>query len=911
MSKKGFLASLILAIVFTLSLGIYTLVAVFNPGHSNTPTETTVALAFRNGEEVEQLKGYTEDENLTFELAEGVENPLEYNGETKTYITKDVNASVKAIIKKSNGDKINYEISVYHHNDKGLSAEEPYIVASKAHLMALATAINTTNVEQDKPTYINLVADVDLAGENWMPIGTAANPARSITFNGNGHTINNMTISINGENYKSYLSIKHQSVETDPIQNRATIDLGFFGQIRVKSFINNVKFKGASINVSAELYDILTGEIPADAEYDKFNYMSIGIVSGYSQYSKIDNVEVSGKINGYTCDNNISTGIGGVVGLMQYSQITNSNVAVEINNTYASVGRSYIGGVVGSIVALYPNANFTEADLLEYRSLIENVNVSVNAKVIYSNGSELGGIVARAENTLIKNVNVTSFKVLDTTAYQDIDTSVAVSSRTRVAGAAAYLYNYQTTASLSEEFLNGYKSEMINVHVHKVDVSAVASLATGLIIYAGGTTNSTDWVYGKDAGITLNITDCTVDGSISSREAIGLIHEACAEVVISYSEEFTGPAVNVSLKGTMATAGVNNLHGKMLGNANKVQVIARLYGRNQNINDNTNSAIRNVHRYTYSAGLAGVASQLDSSVMPEIKNFDVQVVATDIVSFAGVAFITDGATIDNVSVNADVKSYNYTKDEDNFSTTYSIAGAICEAFENTTVSNMDVRLNVNQNVDTAKKYGFNFFGGIIARIQENNVTVDNCTVSGNVYANYAYEKVAFEEAGGTTEFRSIFLAGGIVGTIQARGDNTAVIDGLLPVNTSNIVISNNKVSDLTIVADFKESSMTENGYRVKAIGSILGNAVIAQAGEGEDQIRLNLNRANAVSNFTVKADKVTFSYATNEPTTSINTIGVDADGTIVNAFGAANNSLLIDTQEDLDLSSAKYEALEA
>lgn len=908
MSKKGFLASLILAIVFTLSLGIYTLVAVFNPVHPSKPSETTVALAFRNGEEVEQLKGYTENKNLTFDLAEGVENPLEYNEETKSYITKDVNASVKAIITKNNGDKVNYDITIYHHNDKGVSAEEPYIVASKTHLMDLANALNNTNVEQDKPTFVNLVADIDLAGENWMPIGTVANPVRSINFNGNGYTINNMTITVNGENYKNYISTKTKTVGEGTVKNHGQINIGFFGQIKVKSLINNVKFKGASITVSPELYEILTGPVDINSGYDEFDYMSVGIVAGFAQYSKIDNVEVSGKINGYDCGPYM-TGLGGVAGMMAYSQITNANVAVEINNNHPTVGGSTIGGVVGRAYAIYPSGSFTENDLLEYRNLIENVNVSVDAKVVYNNGTLIGGVVSRAENTLIKNVNVTSFKVLDTTAYKDISDSVAISDRTRAGGVAVYFNNYKNIVdSLSNEFLDGYKAEIINVNVYKMDVSALASTVSGLVVFAG----SEDWVYGKDAGITLNITDCTVEGSISSRMAIGLVNVAHQDVVISYSDEFTGPAVNVSLKGKMATAGVDTLYGKFIGNANKVKIIAKLYGRNQLISDKTPSVLRTNHRYTYSSGLVGSAEQeTASSAKAEIKNFDVQVVANEIVSFAGVSYITKGAIIDNVSVDADVKSYNYSDTEYNYSTAYAIAGAICEAFDSTSISNADVKINVNQNVDKAKKYGFNFFGGIVARIQENNVTVDNCKASGNVYANYAYERIAFEVEGETSEFRSIFLAGGIVGTIQSRGDKTTVIDELLPVDTSNVIITNNTVSDLSIVADFKEASMTKDGYRVKAIGAVVGNAIIKQSAEGEPQIRLNLSTNNVVSNFTVKADKVTFSYATSEPTTTVNTLGVNADGDVIYIFGVANNNMLVDQQSDIDLSTVKFEALEA
>lgn len=50
MSKKGLLSSLIIGLVLTLALGIYTIVSVVNPGRGTQPGNTTISMAFRTGD---------------------------------------------------------------------------------------------------------------------------------------------------------------------------------------------------------------------------------------------------------------------------------------------------------------------------------------------------------------------------------------------------------------------------------------------------------------------------------------------------------------------------------------------------------------------------------------------------------------------------------------------------------------------------------------------------------------------------------------------------------------------------------------------------------------------------------------------------------------------------------------------
>jgi hypothetical protein len=65
-----------------------------------------------------------------------------------------------------------------------------YYVFNKTGLMNLNDLFKSVYSGEGVPTIINLQADVDLSGEDWKPLD-----AMWITFNGNGHTISNLTAS--------------------------------------------------------------------------------------------------------------------------------------------------------------------------------------------------------------------------------------------------------------------------------------------------------------------------------------------------------------------------------------------------------------------------------------------------------------------------------------------------------------------------------------------------------------------------------------------------------------------------------------------------------------------------------------------------------------------------------------------
>lgn len=194
----------------------------------------------------------------------------------------------------------------------GTGAEaDPYLISTAQQLKYLSDSVNDGSLATTG-VYFSLTGDIDLnelpmeANGNWVPIGNSK--FFNGTFNGQNHTISNMTLK-ETKNYN-----------------------GLFGGIQNAS-IKNLNVSNASI---------LT---PVGS--DK------GLVVGYdSSGSLIENVTVSGKIEhtgtAYGGSN------GGVLGMGSGTTLKNVTTTVSI------LSSNYIGGIVGSLYnGTIENANTT------------------------------------------------------------------------------------------------------------------------------------------------------------------------------------------------------------------------------------------------------------------------------------------------------------------------------------------------------------------------------------------------------------------------------------------------------------------------------------------------------------------------------------------------------------------------
>ena len=223
------------------------------------------------------------------------------------------------------------------------SPEDPYQISNAAQLDAVRHDM-TTN------TYYLQVADIDLNGVEWEPIGAyigdgiSAYPEDFSSFygiyNGNGYKISNMNV--------SRVSDEHGAI-------------GLFGYN--SGILNNITLDNTDISVTVTPTKLFSVSIGGDY----YPYPCIGSVAGHSTGSIIDcrnygNISVTVACSGQL------TYVGGVVGVGTCSNCVNNstiNVELSIEDSWTNV---FCGGIVG-----YPGAITTE---IEHCVNYGNVSVS-------------------------------------------------------------------------------------------------------------------------------------------------------------------------------------------------------------------------------------------------------------------------------------------------------------------------------------------------------------------------------------------------------------------------------------------------------------------------------------------------------------------------------------------------------
>jgi len=926
MSKKGLFASLIISCVLTLSLGIYTLVALF--GGSNPqpkpqePVNTTVKAAFRTQDIVNELTGFSA-ENIKFTLDEGVENPVKLNEKTGKYEAVLAGKVTAVISLDKKGNTKTVEITVYNQGD-GSSNEKPYIIASKEHLVEFAQIVNVVSAERSVPKFTKLVSDIDLSGVNWKPIGGQGNCEYSGTFDGNGHTINNLEISVNASNYKTFVAVSN-STEGGSLVNKAFLDLGLFGKVN-NAKILNLNVENVNITVSQDLYTTISeGKKPDGAEFDKIVRLTIGTIAGSAYNTDIVGVEAKSKVvinsfNAYSCSNSSQAhGVGGLVGVAQLVRVSNYSVVVNIVNKAEAIKGSVIGGVFGASYSSY-NAGYTNNTYAaDHKTTINNVDVDFSANLLYKNEALVGGLVGVANNTGITNVVVKSFDVDDDTTKPFVD--YTIDNQTMAAGAVAVFRTLPLTgaAATDENIVKAFVSNMENVVVENIDVMMIGGRVAGVIGYAGRT-------YTELTGVTetMVVKDSTASGSVIADSVGGFAWKVNPGATITYTKTFDNPVVNMNIKAHLSAgfALINN--GKIIGfektitekgssetKVVKTQIKVETIGMGALIEEPTNKNIYQIRNATYASGVVGLANTeetLYGTYEASISNLDVIFKAVSSVNYGGIAFKTTMVTLENISVNADFTSYNYNEKGENISTTYMVSGGVCEAGVATTMKNIKVVVNANKNItNKTLNYGATFFGGLVARYTGDKegftgLSIQNSVVSGDVYFNHSYESLKIGE-----NTYNVFIAGGLIGSIQTKDGATEYVDalGMAKLDATCEAIVSNKVQNLIMTIDIKSEVMQNEGYRAKGVGALLGAL-------NADYTAPSLNlSSNTIEKVEIIADEETFTYSYEiEGGSVVENVAIGANKQ--NSYGAsyAWNLGLPNKVVNPDEMDVKYTALE-
>ena len=216
------------------------------------------------------------------------------------------------------------------------SVMNPYLISTTDHLDQLAANVNAGNSYQGE--YFLLEADLDYAGKTYTPIGSLECSFAG-TFDGWGHSINNVTLIVDGFN------------------------VGLFGSLNVAAMVHRLKLGGNSRIEGHALVGGIAGymqysstiancEVGADVVVAaRSGSADIGTIGGIVGGVRDDVILRTCVSRATVTDNNVPgcSGIGGIVGEVAY------DVKIEDCVSFSTiVGTNDVGGIVGSVSAGTP-----------------------------------------------------------------------------------------------------------------------------------------------------------------------------------------------------------------------------------------------------------------------------------------------------------------------------------------------------------------------------------------------------------------------------------------------------------------------------------------------------------------------------------------------------------------------------
>ena len=307
----------------------------------------------------------------------------------------------------------------------------------------------------------HLTNDIDLSGEEWIPIGTSTDPFTGV-FDGQGYVVTGMTISdVSGQHpellqnnashiedfyvglfgYISNSTVKNVGLENSNIliahskddgnkyerlivgglvgyaassseilncYNNGNVSVSFSddmlgaygGNINAGGIVGYAFRRGSSSEplIIADCYN--TGDITVRSESNSVNYQAGGIVGGCYMDSQ-DSYQLLNVING--CYNSGKISATGTGGLSLAGGIAGGHIGDILNSynlgetTAESMNNSWTGGIVGEIYGYIPGVNRGEVSRCFNAAAVSSATLS-NDRRAYS-----GGIAGDSYDTYLNN----------------------------------------------------------------------------------------------------------------------------------------------------------------------------------------------------------------------------------------------------------------------------------------------------------------------------------------------------------------------------------------------------------------------------------------------------------------------------------------------------------------------------
>lgn len=208
--------------------------------------------------------------------------------------------------------------------------EEPFLIRSATDLIRLAEYINEGNISTS--AYYKLTSDIDLNnrgdGSGWIPIGNNKKPFKG-EFDGNNHTIKNLTIRRPGNSYQGLFGYSNGIIKRVNLTNVNITGGSYTGGV--------VGWTKSSIQECSVSGNISGSGIP---------YVTVGGLVGYSN-GLIKNCYTVGSVSGSTSSLTITSYIGGLVGRSD-NVISNCYSAANVSGSNIGSHYMFMGGLAGS-----------------------------------------------------------------------------------------------------------------------------------------------------------------------------------------------------------------------------------------------------------------------------------------------------------------------------------------------------------------------------------------------------------------------------------------------------------------------------------------------------------------------------------------------------------------------------------
>lgn len=503
----------------------------------------------------------------------------------------EIPSAVTLTAGRMNSIKVNCSQSANHAGAvtcDGSNAAKAYLIGDKyqmTYLMNLYKAAEDAGAEV--LYYVKLVDDINLSGVEWIPFNRAGTYKRQINFDGQGHTISNLTVgssyaypSFAGVAYGTYKDFTIDSATITAGSNHAGVFAGYVGTTGIVASCSGITIKDSSVTGLATSNSRNSGGFA-------------GIVGNAG--CTITNCHVIGSttVSQKTTDKT-GCSVGGFIGnLNAAATISNCTAHANLNNDKSYYTGGFIGQIGSAVAATISNCAFLGGNLNAGRNATSNspvagfvgrvagkagatfTNCYVDGAIITAtNSGRCGGFLGDSGD---KDANVTTF-----TSCRVLNSSISGSQH--CGGFAGVLYTTANKCYVDNTTLTANNTNVGGFVGYPQNATITNCYVTSSVTVTGGSYNAIGGFVGNGVGGNT-ITECyeaaTVSGSSAGVGAfIGYVNTA--ETSITKNIAWNG---SLSFYGDKAAIDDSTITGNYTGTSGTISSQATALGWNGSVWD--------------------------------------------------------------------------------------------------------------------------------------------------------------------------------------------------------------------------------------------------------------------------------------------------------------------------------------